>query len=466
MAEVFTDNIGDLLKLVDGAVENTGIHRLSEEQANAILDLRLHRLTGLERDKIQGDLSEVIERINDILSILKSKSRIVQIIKDEMLEIKEKFNSPRLTRIEHSFEEMDDEDLIQKEDMVITITLGGYIKRVPLSTYRTQKRGGRGKSGMETKEEDVVQKIIIASNHDEVLFFSSLGTVYKMKVYKLPIGSSTSKSRALVNMLPIDEKEEISAILIVRHDEDLSDKTVIFATSFGNVRRNRFADFASIQSNGKRAISLDANEKLIGVELACQDNDVFISTKNGMCNRFPVDDIRIFVGRASNGVHGIKLKDTDEVISVAILDGWNMGSLDEREQYLKNSESLRRLARKDKLVTGIVEDRMTTLAMNEKFILTVTENGFGKVSSFYEYRATSRGTQGFTNLSITEKNGRVVASFPVEFETQIMMITNGGRVMRCGVEDIRITRRVSQGVIVFRLNDGEFITSVSTVEDS
>jgi DNA gyrase subunit A len=467
MIETFNaKNIIDLLVLVDGSAPDAEEYRLSEEQTNAILDLRLHRLTGLEREKIQNDLNEVVEQINDIMSILRSKERIVQIIKNEMLEIKEKYNSPRLTVIENTFEEFDDEDLIQKEDMVVTITLGGYIKRVPLSTYRTQKRGGRGKNGMETKEEDIVQKIIVANTHDEVLFFSSLGTVYKMKVYKLPIGSPTSKSRALVNILPIADGENISTILVVRQDEDLSDKTLVFATSFGNVRRNRFSDFANIQSNGKRAISLDENEKLIGVELACKDNDVFISTRSGMCNRFPVEDIRIFAGRSSNGVRGIKLKNADEVISVAILDGWDIGSIEEREQYLKNSEKLRVLAKKDKLNPGIIEDRMTTLAVNEKFILTVTENGFGKVSSFYEYRATSRGTQGFTNLSITGKNGKVVASFPVEFETHIMMITNGGRVMRCSVEDIRITRRVSQGVIVFRLNDGEFITSVSTVEDS
>jgi DNA gyrase subunit A len=467
MAETFNaENIVDLLRLVDGHSDNATAYKLSEEQTNAILDLRLHRLTGLERNKIQEDLNEVVGLINDILSILKSKARIIQIIKDEMMEIKEKFNSPRLTMIEHTFEEVDDEDLIQREDMVLTITLGGYIKRVPLSTYRTQKRGGRGKNGMETREEDAVQKIIVANTHDEVLFFSSLGTVYKMKVYKLPIGSPTTKSRALVNILPLGEGERISTILVVRQDEDLSEKTLIFATSFGNVRRNRFADFANIQSNGKRAILLDSNERLIGVELACSDNDVFISTKNGLCNRFSVNDLRIFAGRGSNGVRGIRLKDEDEVISVAILDGWSIGSLDEREEYLKGAEGLRKLARKDRLSHGIVEDRMTTLAMSEKFILTVTENGFGKISSFYEYRATGRGTQGFANISITEKNGRVVASFPVEFETQIMMITNGGRIMRCSVEDIRITRRASQGVIVFRLNEGEFITSVSTIEDS
>lgn len=468
MLEVFdAENIKAMLELVDGHSENAKTYRLTEEQANAILDLRLHKLTGFERDKVQNDLSEVIDQINDLLSILGSKQRVIEIAKTEMLEVKEKFNTPRLTQIEQTFENVDDEDLIQREDMVVTYTLGGYIKRVPLSTYRSQRRGGRGRNGMETKEEDIVQEVIIANTHDEVLFFSSIGKVYKMKIYKLPSGSPTSKGRALVNMLPIDENESISTILIVRKDEDLAEKTLVFSTSFGNVRRNKFEDFANIHSNGKRAISLDDGEKLIGVSLCGADDDVFIATRNGVCNRFPVTDIRVFAGRASNGVRGIKLKAGDEVMSMAILNKWDIENIEEREEYLKNSEKLRKLVRKGKLESGgILEDRMTTLAKNEKFILTITENGFGKASSFYDYRSTSRGTQGFTNLSVTEKNGKVVASFPVEYETQIMMITNTGRIMRCSVDEIRSTRRVSQGVILFRLNEGEVITSVSTIDET
>jgi len=468
MAEVFNaSNIRAMLELVDGHSGNAENYKLTEEQTDAILDLRLHKLTGLERDKIQNDLKEVTEQINDLLSILGSKERVIEIIKSEMLEVKEKFNTPRLTKIEQTFEDVDIEDLIQKEDMVVTYTLGSYIKRVPLSTYKAQKRGGRGRSGMETKEEDIVQEVIIANTHDEILFFTSIGKVYKMKLYKLPIGTPTSKGRALVNMLPIQDNESISTILIVRKDEDLSEKTLVFTTSLGNVRRNKFSDFANIQSNGKKAIALDENEKLIGVSFCSSDDDVFIATRNGICNRFPVSDIRIFAGRNSNGVRGIKLKNGDEVMSMAILYKWNMNNLEEREKYFKNADKLRKLARKGKITSGgIIEDRMTTLAKNEKFILTVTENGFGKISSFYDYRSTSRGTQGFTNLSITEKNGKVVASFPVEFEDQIMMITNTGRIIRCSVEDIRITRRSSQGVILFRLNKDEFITSVSRVDET
>lgn len=465
--EFDAENIKPLLEIVDGYSADARTYKLTEEQANAILDLRLHKLTGLERDKIQSDLNEVIAQINELLSILGSKQKVIEIIKAEMLEVKEKFNTPRLTQIEQTFENVDDEDLIQREDMVVTYTVEGYIKRVPLSTYRTQRRGGKGRTGMDTKEEDIVKSVIVANTHDDVLFFTNVGKVYKMKVYKLPIGSPTSKGRALVNMLSVDENETIATILTIRRDEDLSDKTLIFTTSFGNVRRNRYQDFENIQSNGKRAIMLDKGEKLIDVRLCGNDQDVFLSTRNGICNRFPVDELRIFAGRNSNGVRGIKLKPGDEVISMANLDRYGLENIEEREEYLKNSDTLRKLIKKGKLENGgIVRDRMTILAQDEKLILTVTENGFGKISSSYDYRSTSRGTQGFTNLAITAKNGKVVASFPVKYDSHIMMVTNNGRIMRCSVEEIRITRRHSQGVILFRLNEGEVITSISEVNET
>ena len=467
LAESFdAANIRPLLELVDGVVEFSETYQLSEIQANAILDLRLHRLTGLERDKIKNDLNNVVDQINELLSILGSRDRVVSIIKEELLEIKTKFSTPRLTVVQENFEDFDDDQLIQKEDMVVTYTLGGYIKRVPLSTYRSQKRGGRGRNGMEMKEEDIVKNIFIGSTHDDILFFLSNGKVCKIRLCKLPLATPISKGRAIVNMLPIEPDETISTILLVRHDDDFEQKTLVFTTSLGNVRRNKFSDFEKIQANGKRAISLDDNEKLISVALSNNDDDVFITTRNGMCNRFNVNDIRIFVGRASNGVRGIKLKEKDAVISMEILDKWDIGSMDEREEFLRNSENLRKLARKQNISSGLIEDRMTTLATNEKFILTITEKGFGKVSSFYEYRSTSRGTQGFTNISVTAKNGNVVASFPVEFDTHIMLITNTGRIMRCSVGDIRTTRRVSQGVIVFRLHADEKINSVSVIDES
>jgi DNA gyrase subunit A len=453
-----------MLELVDGKRYDAELYKLSENQTNAILDLRLHRLTGLERDKIKDDLDDVVKQINELLLILGSKQKIIAVVKEELQDIKTKFNTPRITKIEQSFDSFEDEDLIPKEDMVVTYTLEGYVKRVPLSTYRAQKRGGRGRSGMSVKDEDVVIDVIIANTHDEILFFSSIGKVYKMKIYKLPMGPPTSKGRALVNLLPVEENESISTILVVKKDQDLEAKSLIFSTSFGNVRRNKFEDFANIQSNGKRAITLDDGEKLVGVAIAKSDNDIFISTRRGVCNRFSVEGIRIFIGRASNGVRGIKLKDEDEVISMAILDKWEVANLDEREMYLKNAGPLRKSV--DMVSGSLIDDRMTILAQRERFILTITENGFGKLSSFYEYRSTSRGTQGFTNIAISEKNGKVVASFSVSLDVHIMLITNLGRIMRCSVQDIRITRRVAQGVIILRLNNDEVITSVSIVDET
>ncbi|MDR1233843.1 MAG: DNA gyrase subunit A [Holosporales bacterium] len=514
MTEVFdAHDILPMLTLIDGIAQGGTDYKLSEIQANAILDLRLHRLTGLERDKISKDIDEVRAQINELLSILGSKQKIIEIVLDELQEVKRKFNTPRLTAIEQTFETFEDEDLIQREDMVITYTLEGYVKRVPLSTYRSQRRGGRGRSGMGVKDEDVVKDVIIANTHDEIMFFSSVGKVYKMKIYRLPVCSPTSKGRAIVNLLPVEDNEAVSTILVVKKDEDFrsfskssesdlmrgdtehrtaaysdvredsstvstkqktdyeelgkrsnEDKTLIFVTSFGNIRRNKFSDFVNIQANGKKAIGLDDGEKLIGVSFADADDDVFIATKCGICNRFSIQGVRIFAGRTSNGVRGIKLKKDDEVISMAILDRWDIDTIEERELYLKNADQLRKASNIPS--DAIVKDRMTLLAQSEKFILTVTENGFGKVSSFYEYRSTSRGTQGFTNISITERNGKVVNSFTVSLDTHIMMITNAGRIMRCGVHDIRVTRRVAQGVILLRLDPGEIITSVSAIHET
>lgn len=467
MNKVFhAENIRSMLELVDGYILESSEYKLTEEQANAILELRLHRLTGLERDKIQKDLEEVVSQINDLLEILGSKERIIQIVKDELIEVKNKFNTPRLTAIEQNFDDVDVEDLIQREDMVVTVTLEGYIKRVPLSTYRTQRRGGKGRNGMDTKEEDIVDSVTIANTHEDILFFSSIGKAYRMKVYQLPLGSATSKGRALVNMLPIVENEKISTILTLKTDEDLESKTLIFTTSFGNVRRNKCSDFKNIPHNGKKAIGLDESEKLINVSLCSDDEDIFIATKKGICNRFNATDVRVFSGRASNGVRGIKLQEGDEVMSMSVLDRWEMANMEERELYLKNAEKLRKAAKKAVVSQTLIDDKMTRLAKDEKLILTITEKGFGKASSFYEYRPTSRGTKGFTNIAITDKNGPVVASLPVRYDDHIILITDNGRIMRCSVEDVRITRRPAQGVIILRVNEGEKITSVSIVEET
>jgi DNA gyrase subunit A len=468
MARVFdASDIKPMIELVNGNPTDTTQYTLTEIQANAILDLRLHRLTGLEREKIQKDLEEVISEVNELMSILGSKEKIIQIVKKELLEVKEKFNSPRLTTIERSFNEVDVEDLIQKEDMVVTVTLEGYIKRVPLSTYRSQKRGGKGRNGMDTKEEDIVDSVTIANTHDDILFFTSIGKVYRLKVYNLPLASATSKGRALVNLLSISENEKISTILTInRNTESFEDKTFVFMTSFGNVRRSKCSDFKNIPSNGKKAIGLDEGEKLINVSLCHNTEDIFIATKKGICNRFNATDVRVFSGRDSNGVRGIRLQDGDEVISMAILDRWEIDNIEERETYLKNADQLRKSARKASMSKTIIDDKMTKLALDEKLILTITENGFGKASSFYEYRPTSRGTKGFTNIAITDRNGPVVASFPVLYDDHIMLITNNGRIMRCSVEEIRITRRAAQGVIILRMNSGEVVTSVSVVSEN
>jgi DNA gyrase subunit A len=468
MSKIFNaSDIKPMIELVNGGPTDTTQYTLTETQANAILDLRLHRLTGLEREKIQKDLEEVISEINKLIAILGSKEKIIQIVKGELLEVKEKFNTPRLTTIADNFDEVDIEDLIQKEDMVVTVTLEGYIKRVPLSTYRSQKRGGKGRNGMDTKEEDVVDSVTIANTHDDILFFTSIGKVYRLKVYNLPLAGATSKGRALVNLLSIAEDEKISTILTInKNTENFEDKTLVFTTSFGNVRRNKCSDFKNIPSNGKKAIGLDEGEKLINVSLCNDTEDIFIATKKGICNRFNATDVRVFSGRDSNGVRGIRLQDGDEVISMAILDRWEIDNIEERETYLKNAERLRKNAKKASLAKTIIDDKMTKLALDEKLILTITENGFGKASSFYEYRPTSRGTKGFTNIAITDKNGPVVTSFPVRYDDHIMLITNNGRIMRCSVEDIRITRRAAQGVIILRMNSGEIVTSVSVVAEN
>ena len=455
-----------LLEFIEDEQANSDLYRFTDTQATAILDLKLNKLTSLEQEKIQEDLKNVMEEIKELLFILGSKQKIIEVIKQEMLDVKSQFGTPRLTRIENTYEDVFDEDLIQKEDMVITYTSGGYIKRVPLDTYRAQKRGGRGRNGMNTKDTDLVKDVIIANTHDEILCFSSIGKVYKLKVHKLPSGNSDSKGRALINILPLEEREQISTILILRQNEDLHNKTLVSVTSLGNVRRNKFEDFASIQSNGKKAIKLETDESLINVMLANSDDDIFIATKNGICNRFAIDEVRIFASRDSNGIRGIKLKSGDQVVSTTLLYKWNIDNLDDREEYLKSADKLRKAVRKKLSSQMAINDKMLILATKETFILTVTNKGFGQVVSFYEYRATLRGTQGFKNIDLTSKNGSVVAAFPVKFNDHIIMVTNTGRIMRCSVIDMRITHRGAKGVILLRLEPGETVSSVSRVDET
>jgi len=461
----------ELIAEPDHKVEN-GTYRLSEDQAKAILDLKLQRLTGLERDKIHEELRNLGEDIKEFLSVLASREKLYGIMKDELIEVKSEYAKPRMTTIEDIEYDTDVESLIQREEMVVTVTEAGYIKRVPLNAYKAQKRGGKGKSGMTTKEEDFVTRLFVASTHTPVLFFSSKGLVYKMKVYKLPLGSPTSKGKPFVNLLPLDEGENITTIMKLPENEaDCKDLSIMFATSFGNVRRNSLMDFVNVQSNGKIAMKLDPGDRLINVALCTEDNDVMLAAKSGKCIRFPVTDVRVFVGRNSTGVRGIKLLGDDEVISMSILKHISANA-DERDEYLRISSAMKRTAQEDGtdvytspeqtgLLNLLTAQKFKEMEEREEFILTVTVTGYGKRSSSYEYRVTGRGGQGIANMEMSPRNKEVISSFPIENDNQIMMVTDGGKLIRMPVEDIRIAGRKTQGVILFRTAENERVVSVT-----
>ncbi len=459
-------------KVVDGH------YMLSEAQAKAILDLKLHRLTGLERDKIHGELKELGAEIKEYLFILSSREELYRIIKEELKVTKEKFGSPRRTTIEDVEFEQDIEDLIPKEDMVVTVTNTGYIKRVALSTYRAQKRGGKGRSGMSTRQEDFVTDLFVANTHTPVLFFSNLGKVYKMKVYRLPEGNPTSLGKAMINILPLQQGEVITTVMQLPEDEkEWENKYVMFATSVGTVRRNRLSDFTDVRSNGKIAMKLEEEgELLINVAVCDEDEDVLLAAKGGKCIRFPVSLIRVFAGRNSIGVRGIKLAEGDEVISMSIIKHAK-ADIDMRSAYLKEALKRRRLAGissdDDKLEVEegandslISDDDFNKMAEDEEFILTITDAGFGKRSSAYEYRITGRGGQGVTNIDLSKREGsQVVASFPVTDSSHILMVTDGGQIIRMPVKDVRIAGRNTMGVIMFRISGDEKVVSAIAVED-
>lgn len=470
-------SVAPLLAIVDepgNEVSAEGTYQLTEEQAQAILDLRLHRLTGLERDKIANDLNELANKIRDLLDILGSRSRVLDEIRQELIHVKEQYGSPRRTDIEDGDSSVDVEDLIQREEMVVTVSMEGYIKRVPLYTYRAQRRGGKGRAGMSTKEEDIVQDVFVASTHSPVLFFTNFGRVYQLKVYRLPLGSPQSKGRPMINLLPLSEGETISTVLVLPEDTSEWDNMhVMFATSLGHVRRNRLSDFLNIKSNGKIAMKLDEGEKLIAVRACSETDDVMLSTRNGKCIRFNVDDVRVFAGRDSNGVRGIKLVNEDMVISMTILVR-SIITMEERNAYLRQAAKLRSLSGEDVGETEEMEDNETSdvqlsperfeeLAAAEQFILTATENGFGKRSSAYEYRTTGRGGLGFDSIIVNSRNGGVVASFPIQPNDQIMLVTDSGKLIRCPVHDIRIAGRRTQGVTIFRIADDEKVVAISYI---
>ncbi|MGE5514527.1 MAG: DNA gyrase subunit A, partial [Bacteroidota bacterium] len=440
-----------LIELIDepGRAIVDGKYQLSEVQAKAILDLRLHRLTGLERDKIGDELTEIGGQIKEFLEILSSRPKLLEVLRGELLEIRNQFATPRRTTIEDSEFEADIEDLIAREDMVVTVTNTGYIKRVPLSTYRAQKRGGKGRSGMTMKDEDFISQVFVANTHTPMLFFSSTGQAYKLKVYRLPLGTPQAKGKAMVNILPLNEGETISTVMPMPEDESTwAELNVMFATSVGDVRRNQLSDFVDIRANGKIAMKLGEGERLIAVRTCSDADDVLLATRMGKAIRFQVGDVRVFKGRDSTGVRGIRM-DGDEVISMSILRHVDF-AMEARDAYLRGD------------LSGEDAERMSA---NEEIILTVTENGYGKRTSAYEYRITGRGGQGIANIDLTDKNGPVVASFPVNSEDEIMLVSDGGKLIRMPVHDIRVCGRKTQGVMLFRTAEDERVVSVARLCD-
>ena len=469
--------IEDWVKLIDEPdrkVEN-GIYRMSEDQARAILDLKLQRLTGLERDKIHEELVDLGAAIKEFLSILSSREKLYGIMRDELVAVKDEYATPRMTEIQDIEYNQDIESLIQREEMVVTVTEEGYIKRVPLNSYKAQKRGGKGKSGMTTKDEDFVTRLFVASTHTPVLFFSSRGIVYKMKVYKLPLGSPTSKGKPFINLLPLENGENITAIMkLPENEEECKGVSIAFATSQGNVRRNSLMDFVNVQSNGKIAMKLDEGDKLINVAMCDENNDIMLATRQGKCIRFPVTDVRVFVGRNSTGVRGIKLAAGDEVISMTMLKHIK-APIEERDEYLKVSNAMKRIDAESGETSCITADQTGLLNLlslekfeemrkMEEFILTVTVTGYGKRSSSYEYRVTGRGGSGIANMEMSPRNKEVVSSFPITDDKDIMMVTDGGKLIRMPVDDIRVAGRKTQGVILFRTAEDEKVVSVTKLD--
>ena len=435
---------------------------LSDSQAKSILEIKLSRLTNLERVKLIDDLKECVSLIADYLDILSSTVRLNNELTKELTEINEKFLSPRRTEISESEEIIDDESLITSEEVVVTFTNTGYIKRVPLNSYRAQRRGGKGRAGMTTKEEDYVNKVFVVNTLTPLLFFSSLGIVYKLKTYKIPTGSPTSKGKALVNILPLRSGEKITATM--PYDQSDDKNNIIFATSTGNVRRNRLTDFHNINANGKIAMKLKEGDELVNVIICSEKDNIFMSTKLGKCIRFGCKDLRIFSGRSSIGVRGVRLAKNDSVISLAILNGIDF-DVEERNEYLRVSSLIRKNEKYD--MSLLSEEKFNILKENEEFILSVTDKGFGKRSSAFEYRKTNRGGVGIANMQLGERNGsQVVASFPITDNDQLMLVTDKGKLIRCPVNDIRIAGRQTQGVTLFNVSDEEKVVSVAKLEEN
>ncbi|MEI8144140.1 MAG: DNA gyrase subunit A [Alphaproteobacteria bacterium] len=465
-------DIAPLIRLVDDPrypISEDGTYKLSDTQARAILDLRLQRLTALGRDEIGDELTKLAAEIVDYLDILRSRARIQSIIKDELAHIKAEFATPRRTEITEAEGDFEDEDLIQREDMVVTVSHEGYVKRVPLSTYRAQRRGGKGRSGMQTKEQDFVTRLFVANTHTPMLFFSSKGQVYKLKVWRLPLAAPQARGKAFVNILPLEQDERITTILSLPEDETTWDTLdVMFATTRGTIRRNKLSDFVQVNRNGKIAMKLDEGEAIVDVGVASETDDVMLTTALGQCIRFAIDEVRVFKGRDSMGVRGITLADDDRVISMAIVRHFEV-TPEERSAYLKMRRAVTgEEGGEDEEAAGdgsLAPERYSAMSAAEQIVLTISENGYGKRTSSFEYRITGRGGKGIVAMAVNERNGRLVASFPVEERDQIMLVTDGGQLIRCPVNGIRLAGRPTQGVIVFDTHEAERAVSVERITD-
>ena len=455
-------------------------YRLSDAQVKAILELRLHRLTALGRDEIGNELEGLAKNIGELLEILANRARLYALMREEFDEVEAEFATPRMTELAPAADGIEDEDLIEREDMVVTVTMEGYIKRTPLAVFREQKRGGKGRAGMATKDEDAVTTLFVTSTHNPVLFFSNLGRVYRMKVWKLPEGGPNTRGRPMVNLLPLAAGEVISTVLPLPEDEAEWGKLhIMFATAHGTVRRNSMAAFTNIPTAGKIAMRFgtgpaedfeasddsdeqaDPTDRLIGVELLTEGDDVLLATRNGKAIRFMATDVREFQSRTSTGVRGVRLQPGDQVISMSILH--RVGTTqEEREAYLRFAP----WKGEKEGECPLQEERFAELQDNEQFILTITENGYGKRSSAYEYRRTNRGGQGITNIDTSERNGCVVASFPARQGEALMLVTDQGKMIRTTVGDIRIAGRNTMGVTIFRVGENEHVVSVAKIEES
>ncbi len=473
-----------LIELIDDPrhiIHEDNTYNLSEEQARAILDLRLQRLTALGRDEIADELNKIGAEITDYLDILGSRLRVLTIVKDELMAVRNEFATPRLTSFGSGGAEMDDEDLIAREEMVVTVSHSGYIKRVPLNTYRAQHRGGKGRSGMTTKDEDFVTRLFVANTHAPVLFFSSRGIVYKEKVWRLPVGTPQSRGKALINLLPLQQGERITTIMPLPEDEESwSELDVMFATTRGTVRRNKLSDFVQVNRNGKIAMKFDDDEdEILSVDTCTENDDVVLTTADGQCIRFAVSDVRVFAGRNSIGVRGINLGEGDKVISMAILEHVEATPA-ERSAYLKRAVAERRAAGNDSDDVTITDEEEATgdaelsdaryneLSQHEQMLLTVSQFGYGKRSSSYEFRISGRGGKGIraTDPSKTAEIGKLVAAFPVEEKDQIMLVSDGGKLIRVPVAGIRIAGRSTKGVTIFDTAENEKVVSVERISES